>query len=197
MEIAAVCPAQHFKRLPERRHIGLRFRIVLGQRTQHANPSDTSQLLPTSRERPCHCCAAKKRDELAPFHSITSSARASSVCGTLRPSILAVWALMTSSNLVGCTTGKSAGLAPSEDAAGIDADLTPRIRNVGSVAHQPAGFSKFAVRKCRGDLVERRQLNQLDTPAGEESIATDEEGVWPLALKKLQKQHRSRGWCWR
>ena len=45
-------------------------------------------------------------------HSITSSAVASSVGGTVRPSILAVWALMTSSNLTDCTTGKSAGLAP-------------------------------------------------------------------------------------
>ena len=32
--------------------------------------------------------AAEQRDELAPFHSITSSARASSVGGTVRPSIL-------------------------------------------------------------------------------------------------------------
>ena len=45
-------------------------------------------------------------------HSITSSALASSVVGTVRPSILAVWALMTSSNLDACTTGRSAGLAP-------------------------------------------------------------------------------------
>jgi hypothetical protein len=30
----------------------------------------------------------------------------------VRPSILAVWALMTNSNLVDCTTGKSAGFAP-------------------------------------------------------------------------------------
>ena len=51
--------------------------------------------------------AAEHQDELAPPHSITSSARASSVGGTSRPSILAVWALMTSSNLVDCTTGRS------------------------------------------------------------------------------------------
>src|SRR4051794_4378401 len=55
---------------------------------------------------------AEQRDELAPSHSITSSALASSVVGTVRPSILAVWALMTSSNLDACTTGRSAGLAP-------------------------------------------------------------------------------------
>src|SRR6202011_4826049 len=45
-------------------------------------------------------------------YSITSSATESSAGGTVRPSILAVSALMTSSNLLACTTGRSAGLAP-------------------------------------------------------------------------------------
>src|SRR5262249_52558314 len=45
-------------------------------------------------------------------HSITSSARASSVVGTVRPSAFAVLRLMISSYLVGACTGKSAGLAP-------------------------------------------------------------------------------------
>src|SRR5262249_9751152 len=56
--------------------------------------------------------AAHERDERAPLHSITSSARASSVGGTVRPSILAVSWLMTISNFVDCTTGSSADLAP-------------------------------------------------------------------------------------
>ena len=66
------------------------------------------------------CCAraasglaAEQRDELAPpDHSITTSARASSVGGISSPSILAVSALMTNSNFDACTTGKSEGLAP-------------------------------------------------------------------------------------
>src|SRR5262249_37157971 len=45
-------------------------------------------------------------------HSITSSARAISVAGTSRPSALAVLRLITSSNVVGAWTGKSAGFAP-------------------------------------------------------------------------------------
>ena len=45
-------------------------------------------------------------------YSITSSARASSVGGKSRPSGFAVLRLMTSSNLVGCWTGRSAGFAP-------------------------------------------------------------------------------------
>ena len=51
---------------------------------------------------------------------------------------------MTSSNLVGCTTGRSAGFVALENAAGIDADLTIRIRKAGAVAHQPAGFGELA-----------------------------------------------------
>jgi hypothetical protein len=40
------------------------------------------------------------------------SARASSAGGMVMPSALAVWRLMTSSNYVGCSTGRSAGLTP-------------------------------------------------------------------------------------
>jgi hypothetical protein len=45
-------------------------------------------------------------------YSITSSAMASSDGGTVRPSALAVLRLITSSNLVGCCTGRSAGFSP-------------------------------------------------------------------------------------
>ena len=45
-------------------------------------------------------------------YSITSSARASSVGGIVRPSDFAVFRLITRLNLVGCLIGKSAGLAP-------------------------------------------------------------------------------------
>src|SRR5262249_15283782 len=51
-------------------------------------------------------------DELAPFHSITSSARVSSVGGTSRPSDWAVLRLMNSSIFVDCWTGRSAGFSP-------------------------------------------------------------------------------------
>jgi hypothetical protein len=45
-------------------------------------------------------------------YSISSSARASSVGGTVRPRALAVLRLMTSPNFVAACTGRSAGLAP-------------------------------------------------------------------------------------
>ena len=45
-------------------------------------------------------------------HCITLSARASTFCGMVTPICFAVLRLITSSNSVGCCTGKSAGLAP-------------------------------------------------------------------------------------
>src|SRR5262245_59725713 len=47
-----------------------------------------------------------------PTYSITSSVRTSRIGGIERPSALAVFRLITSSNLFGCSTGKSEGLAP-------------------------------------------------------------------------------------
>src|SRR5262249_32737270 len=69
------------------------------------------RLLRARRERPCGR-AADQRDELAPLHSITSSARAMNASEIASPIALAVLRLTTSSNLVGCSTGKSAVLAP-------------------------------------------------------------------------------------
>src|SRR5262249_59158761 len=68
------------------------------------------RLLRTRRERPRRRRAAEKSDELAPDHSITLSARASSVRRTVSPSALAVLRLMISSTLVACWTGRAACL---------------------------------------------------------------------------------------
>src|SRR5262249_38298722 len=56
--------------------------------------------------------AAEQRDELAAIHSITLSARSTRPAGTSCPIALAVLRLITSSNVVGCSTGRSAGFAP-------------------------------------------------------------------------------------
>ena len=45
-------------------------------------------------------------------YSITLSARATNVAGTVTPSAFAVLRLITNSNLVGCWTGMSEGLTP-------------------------------------------------------------------------------------
>src|SRR6516165_7322388 len=78
----------------------------------HISDHSHSRLLRASRERPCDRRADEKGDELAPLHSITSSARTSNDDGTSRPSALAVLRLRTVSYLVGACTGRSAALAP-------------------------------------------------------------------------------------
>jgi hypothetical protein len=50
--------------------------------------------------------------DIGATYSITSSARASTAGGIVRPSAFAVLRLITSSNLVGCWIGRSAGFAP-------------------------------------------------------------------------------------
>src|SRR5262249_26091486 len=59
------------------------------------------RLLRARRERPRDGRAAEQRDELAALHSITSSAVASSVDGTERPSALAVFAFIANMYFVG------------------------------------------------------------------------------------------------
>src|SRR5204863_1146302 len=83
----------------------------LGYKAEKSDAWQLRALLPARSERPGGR-AAEQRDELAAFHSITSSAMASSLSGTVRPSALAVLRLTTSSSLVGSSTGMSAGLAP-------------------------------------------------------------------------------------
>src|SRR5262249_39030487 len=55
---------------------------------------------------------AQHRDELAAFHSITSSASESKLSEIVTPSDLAVLRLMTNSNFVDWTIGRSAVFAP-------------------------------------------------------------------------------------
>src|SRR5215831_507480 len=74
--------------------------------TQHSLPSGRYSLLGPDFHRLDRTSFAWRT------HSITSSAHASSIGGTSRPSALAILRLMTNSNLVACWTGKSDGFAP-------------------------------------------------------------------------------------
>src|SRR5262249_28426970 len=109
--IAAGGPAQLLQPLREGRDPRQRFRILDRDRLEHTDAPHALGLLRACCERPCRR-PANERDELAPLHSITSSARPSSVAGTSRPSALAVFKLITSSYLVGACTGRPAALSP-------------------------------------------------------------------------------------
>src|SRR5215831_7157043 len=63
--------------------------VVRGSRSDISHARGLARLLRSRHQRP-HSRAAEQCDELSAFHSITSSARTSSVGGTSRPSALAV-----------------------------------------------------------------------------------------------------------
>src|SRR5438445_12897687 len=70
--------------------------------TEQPNNWHRLLLLRPRRDRPGRRrCATDERNELAPFHSITLSARTSSSGGMVRPSALAVLRLMTNCTFVG------------------------------------------------------------------------------------------------
>ena len=83
---------------------------VSGFEPLDGSPEEFAQLI--ARGMATWAAAAERQDELPPPHSITSSARASSVGGTSSPIAFAVLRLIASSYLVGFCTGRSAGLAP-------------------------------------------------------------------------------------
>src|SRR5262249_49844065 len=91
---------------------GVCLRVVPAVENEHSAPTHWGRLLRGGRERPRRRSPAEQRDELAPPHSITSSASASSGGGTVRPSIRAVLRLIASSYFTGACTGRSAGFSP-------------------------------------------------------------------------------------
>ena len=65
-----------------------------------------------TNSRECSACPLSANTGNDKAYSITSSARPSSIGGTSRPIAFAALRLITSSNLVGCSTANSPGLAP-------------------------------------------------------------------------------------
>src|SRR5262245_48231059 len=111
-DAAVLRPSEPLEFLLERGQAGLIFGIVLGSRHQHADPAHPLRLLRVPGERPSGRRAAEQRDEIAPFHSITSSARSRIDVDTSMPSALAVLRLTIVPNLVDRSTGRSLGFAP-------------------------------------------------------------------------------------
>src|SRR5262249_39592378 len=106
---AAACDEAGFFQPPQERSHEV---IVLFLRPRAEITNDWKCLLRARRERPRRRRAADEHDELASFHSITSSARSGNAGGMFNPSTRAVLRLTTSSYLVGACTGNSPGFCP-------------------------------------------------------------------------------------
>ncbi len=100
---------------------------------------------------------ARRIAELAPLHSITSSARASSVGGTVEAERLG--GLEVDDQLVlGRRLHRQVGrLLALEDAVDVAGRSPVQIDQVGPIGHQAAGRDEEAIRIDRGQLVPRRE----------------------------------------
>src|SRR5262249_52762638 len=103
---------------------GLRSRVGLFAPLRDKVTSSAQLLVPSGQ--PSLSILTEPRDELAPLHSITSSARPRSVGAISIPIAFAVFRLITISNLVGCSTGSSPGFAPRKILSTYDADRRQR-----------------------------------------------------------------------
>jgi hypothetical protein len=73
-------------------------------------------------------------------YSITWSARTSTDCGTVSPSAFAVLRLMTNSNFVGCSMGRSAGLAPFQNLVYVVGGASVQGGPIRRINHKSSSF---------------------------------------------------------
>ena len=108
-DVLTLCVTGLGKALSEcREQAGVWLRRARMEKSDHGN----ARLLRERRQRPGRR-SAEQRDELAALHhSITSSARRRIEVGISMPIALAVFRFTTISNFVGCSIGKSEGMAP-------------------------------------------------------------------------------------
>src|SRR5947209_15697200 len=96
-------------------------------------------------------------------YSITSSARASSIGGTSRPSALAALRLITSSNLVGCSTANSPGFAPLRILSTYIASRWNTTLRLGSYVMVPPDLAKSDHPRNNRDTLRHRKFD--DSPS--------------------------------
>ena len=120
------------------------------------------------------------------LYSITSSASASSVGGTVRPSVLAVLRLMTQLELGRLHHRKVGGLLAFENSAGIQAGLPIHVADARTIAHQTARHSVLAQGIDRRHCVLCRQRNDPIALTFEDRIGGYKKGVDPFSRQRLK-----------
>src|SRR5215510_6976310 len=125
-----------------------------------------------SKKSPAH----HDDERSAVHHWITSSARTRMDCGIVRPSAFAVFRLMTSSNLVGCSTGRSAGFAPFRIlSTKIAARRQMSLMSAPYEVKPPAStYSRRLPRNARRSI-KARSLDDL--------VGSDQQRLWSRAMR--------------
>ena len=114
------------------------------------------------RQRPRRGRPAEQRDELAavPLDHLVGK-REQAILVRRGQATCAVLRLMTSSNLVDCSTGNSAGFAPLENLSSIDTEATMAIEIMRAIAHEPPGVGIGPTVVDRGNTMACCQRDDL------------------------------------
>src|SRR5262245_33036684 len=104
------------------------------------------------------------------LYSMTSSARTSSVCGTVRPRAAAVLRLTARWIFVGCSNGRSAGLAPPQDLIDVNSGDPEEVRQILAVANEPASLCVLPIAEQGRQPMLDGQLRKL-RPLAEEKAS--------------------------
>src|SRR5262249_36062319 len=105
--------------------------------------------------------AAEQRDDCTTFHSINSSARSRNESGIASPSALAVFTLITSSNLVGCSTGRSAGRIPCKILCTYEAPRRNKSGRLAPYDMRPPATTFSLKKEHRQEPVGRQEVDDL------------------------------------
>ena len=134
-------------------------RNAIARRGVSGSVSFVTVTTPT-RRIPSPCCArAASGHAAAPPSSVMNSRRLirsprrrrRHVASKWMPVAFAVRSLTASSNLVGCSTGKSAGFAPAQGSCQLPREQPEHLREARSVSEQPPSFV------VSGHPIDRRQ----------------------------------------
>ena len=103
----------NFERVPTvTGNVSVESNSEVGPLERHVRSSSDSRHRQVVSVRPLRANSGLSASQQNVAYSISSSAMLSKSEEMVRPSALAVFMLMTSSNLVGCSTGRSAGFLP-------------------------------------------------------------------------------------
>jgi len=103
------------------------------------------------------------------------------------PSAFAVLRLMTSSNLVGCSTGKSPGLAPLQNSIDVACGAAEYITVTWSITDQAAFLGKSTIWIHRRQAFLCGKSQDLVSLAIEDWIGNNDEGLYGLFLHRFER----------
>ena len=169
-EIFALGPAEFSKPCSERCYVGLCYWVAFSLRQQHADAAHLLGLLRARRERPPAAAPPSSVMNSRRSHSITSSARASNVGGTVEAERLRGLEVDDKLELGRLQKWQICGFGAAEDAADIDARLIVLVQSAGAVTHQAAGTGKFAPAvDCRYGMARSKRSKNVAS-VGEQCI---------------------------